>query len=54
MAASNLDWKVIVALGTTAVNVIFALKMDGETVEHVSIHAIDAIKDCAIAFVSNC
>lgn len=45
----TIDWKFVVALGTAAVGVIFAVKMDGTAAERVSIHAIDACKELAIA-----
>lgn len=48
-----LDWKLVVALGTSAIGIIFALKMTPEAVERVSIHAIDAGKECAVAAVSS-
>ena len=45
----TIDWKFVVALGTVAVGTIFALKMNAEAAERVSIHAIGACKDYAIA-----
>lgn len=45
----TIDWKFVVALGTAAVGVIFAVKMDGAAAERVSIHAVDACKELAIA-----
>ena len=45
----TLDWKFVVALGTAAVGVIFAVKMDGSAAERVSTHAVDACKEYAIA-----
>ena len=45
----TVDWKLVVALGSAAVGVIFALKMDAPAVERVSIHAIDASKEYGIA-----
>lgn len=44
-----IDWKLVVALGTVAVGVIFAAKMDGAAAERVSTHAVDACKELAIA-----
>lgn len=40
----TIDWKFVVALGTAAVGVIFAVKMDGAAAERVSTHAVDACK----------
>lgn len=45
----TIDWKFVVALGTVVIGSIFALKMDAESAEKVSIHAVDACKECAIA-----
>ena len=45
----TIDWKFVVALGTAVAGTIFAVKMDAEAAERVSIHAIDACKDYAIA-----
>ena len=45
----TIDWKFVVALGTAAVGVIFAVKMDGAAAERVSTHAVDACKEYAIA-----
>ena len=45
----TIDWKLVVALGTTAAAIIFAVKMTDEAAERVSIHAIDACKEYAIA-----
>ncbi len=45
----TIDWKFVVALGTAAVGVIFAVKMDGTAAERVSTHAVDACKEYAIA-----
>lgn len=50
----NIDWKFVVALGTTAVGIIFAVKMDASTAERVSIHVVDAYKEFAIAGNGNC
>lgn len=44
-----IDWKFVVALGTAAVGTIFAVKMDASAAERVSIHAIDAGKEYALA-----
>ena len=45
----TIDWKFVVALGTVTVGSIFAIKMDADATERVSIHAIDAYKEYAIA-----
>lgn len=44
-----IDWKFVVALGAAAVGTIFAVKMDASAAERVSIHAIDAGKEYALA-----
>ncbi len=43
------DWKAVAALGGAAIGTIFALKMDANAAERVSIHAIDAAKEFALA-----
>ena len=48
-----LDWKLFVALGTSAIGIIFALKMTPDAAERVSIHAIDAVKESAVAAFSS-
>lgn len=53
MRSFNFDWKSILALGASSVAVIFAVKMEAEAVERVSIHAIDAAKECVIALKSD-
>lgn len=50
----TIDWKFVVALGTTAVGVIFAIKMDTSAVERVSTHMVDACKEYAIAVNGSC
>lgn len=45
----DIDWKFVVALGVTAVGIIFAMKMDTATVKEASIHAIDAGKEYAFS-----
>lgn len=47
---ANVDWKFVVALGASAVGIIFAVKMDADAVERVSIHAIDT---CGLALAGN-
>ena len=48
----NFDWKLVVALGAAAVGIIFAVKMDADAAEQVSIHVADACKEYALAFNS--
>ena len=50
----TIDWKFVVALGAAAVGTIFAVKMDASEAERVSIHAIDAYKEYAIAGNGGC
>ena len=50
----NIDWKFVVALGASAVAIIFATKMDAEAGERVSMHVIDACKEYAITTKSDC
>jgi hypothetical protein len=50
----TIDWKFVVALGATAVGVIFAIKMDSVAVERVSTHTADACKEYAIAVKGSC
>jgi hypothetical protein len=45
----NIDWKFVVALGAATVGTIFAIKMDSDAAERVSIHVIDTCKECASA-----
>ncbi len=45
----TIDWKFVVALGTVAVGVIFATKMDGVAAERVSTLVVEAGKEFAIA-----
>lgn len=47
------DWKLVVALGGTAVAVIFAMNLDPAAVKEVSIHTVDACKEYAIARSGN-
>lgn len=37
-----IDWRFVIALGTTAVGVIFATKMEPAAIERVSNHVADA------------
>lgn len=50
----NIDWRFMVALGTTTVGIIFAMKMDASAAERVSTHVVDAYKEYAIAENGNC
>ena len=45
----TLDWKFAVALGVAVSGVIFSVKMSPEAAEKVSIHAVDAFKEFAVA-----
>ena len=49
-----IDWKFAVALGVAAVSVIFAVKMDASDAKEVSIHAVDACKEYAVALDGSC
>ena len=49
----NIGWKFILALGAVVVPTIFAIKMDADAAERVSIHAIDAFRDAEIAIHRN-
>ena len=51
---ATIDWKFVVVLGTAVVGTIFAVKMDAEVAERVSIHIVDACKEYAIAGNSDC
>jgi len=48
-----LDWKFAVALGAAAVGIIFAVKMDAAEAKEVSIHAVDACKEYAVAIAGD-
>lgn len=45
----TIDWKFVVALGAAVVGTIFAVKMDASAAERVSIYAVDACKESAVA-----
>lgn len=45
----SIDWKFAVALGGSAVGIIFALKMDPAAAERVLTHAVDACKEYVVA-----
>ncbi len=49
----TLDWKFVVALGTAVSSVILSTKMEPDAAERVSIHAIDACKEFAVAENNN-
>lgn len=49
-----LDWKFAVALGAAAVGIIFAAKMGAADAKEVSIHAVDACKEYAVAVTGGC
>lgn len=49
----NIDWKFVIALGASAASIIFAIKMDAEAAERVSIHAVDVYKSNMVAGNSN-
>ncbi|MER2148707.1 MAG: hypothetical protein ABS987_06075 [Ruminococcus sp.] len=50
----TIDWKFVVALGTAAVGVIFAVKMDASKAEQISIRAIDICKEVTTASKGSC
>lgn len=50
----TIDWKFVVALGASAVGIIFAVKMDDYAAERVSIQMVNACKEFAIAEQCNC
>ena len=45
----TVDWKFVGALGVSVVGTIFACKMDSAAAERVSTHAVDAVKEFAMA-----
>lgn len=45
----NIGWKFVLALGAVAVGTIFAVKMDANAAERVSVRVIEAIKDIELA-----
>ncbi len=49
-----IDWKFVVALGASAIGIVFAAKMNPEQAKEVSIKAVDACKEYAIAGNSKC
>ena len=50
----TIDWRFVVALGTTAVGIILVTKMDSAAAERVSTRIVDACKEYAIAGNCNC
>ncbi|WP_178667903.1 MFS transporter [uncultured Eubacterium sp.] len=50
----TIDWKFAVALGSTAVGVIFAVKMDSTAIERVLANVADTYKEYAIAKNGSC
>ena len=48
-----IDWKLVVAFGSTVVAVIFALRLDPAAVKEVSTHAVDACKEYALVRSGN-
>ena len=48
-----IDWKFVVALGAAVGGVILCAKMEPDAAERVSIHAVDACKEFAVAGNSN-
>ena len=50
----TIDWKLVVALGASAVGIIFAVKMDDYAAERVSTQMVNACKEFAIAEQCNC
>ena len=48
-----IDWKFVVALGGSALAIIFATKLDCKSVKEVSTYAVDAYKDYAIYKLNN-
>lgn len=50
----TIDWKFVLALGSTAVGVILAIKMDADAAERVSTHMVDTYTRHAIAMDCDC
>ena len=44
-----IDWKFVVALGASTAGIIHAAKADSNAAGQVSIHAVDACKELALA-----
>lgn len=48
-----MDWKVVAALGGSAVLTVLALRMEPAAVKDAFYHLVDATKDCVVAFAGN-
>lgn len=48
-----LDWKTVAVLGASVIGVVLAFKLDAKSAETVSTHAVDTVKEFAIAANSN-
>ena len=48
-----IDWKSFLAIGATAVGIIFAVKLDSESTEKVLIQVINSCTELAVAVNSN-
>lgn len=49
-----IDYKVVLAIGAAVTSIIFASKLDLAAAKEVSIHAIDAAKEYAVASKNAC
>ncbi len=49
----TVDWRFVVALGVAVSGIILSVKMESDAAERVSIHAIDACKEFAVADYGN-
>lgn len=49
-----IDYRVVLALGVVAVGTIFALRMEPDAIKELSIHAVGAARNLAIANDSSC
>ena len=49
----TVDWRFVVALGVAVSGIILSVKMESDAAERVSIHAIDACKEFAVADYCN-
>lgn len=45
----SVDWKLAVAVGGSAVGLVFAVKLDPTAIKEVAFHAIDTYKEYALA-----
>ena len=48
------DWKFVVAFGVATASIILVTKMSPADAKEVSIHVIDAYKECAVVLNDNC